>query len=160
MYAVTSSRRPRQPRPLRAILPRLLAGKPSAPAPHLRSKVYSMVAIGGLRNDHAGSGAPSEGGRLLGPEPRIEDVPQAVAEQVHAEHGQHDAEPWESRDPPRLPKVVTPLAQHAAPLGLRRLAPGAEKAERRRREDGGAEAERGRDHERGDDVGEDVADED
>jgi len=30
-------------------------------APHLRLKVYSMAAIGGLQNDHAGSGAPSEG---------------------------------------------------------------------------------------------------
>jgi len=40
-----------------------------------------MVAVGGLRNDHAGSVPPREGpGRLLGPDPRIEDVAQAVAE--------------------------------------------------------------------------------
>src|SRR5215510_10731795 len=129
-------------------------------APHPRSKVYSTVAIGGLRNDHAGSGAPSEGGRLLGPEPRIEDVAQAVAEQVHAEHGQHDAEPREGGDPPRLPEVVTPLAQHAAPLGLWRLATETEKAERRRRKDGRAETEGGRNHERRDNVGQDVANED
>src|SRR5499427_1951374 len=111
-------------------------------APHLRSKVYSTVAIGGLRNDHVGSGIPSEN-PFLGPEPRIEDVAQAVAEQVHAEHGQHDAEPGEGGDPPRLPQVVAPLTQHAAPLGLWRLATETQKAERRRRKNCRAETERG-----------------
>src|SRR5262249_59689188 len=114
-------------------------------APHLRSKVYSTVAIGGLRNDHVGSGAPSED-PFLGPEPRIEDVPQAVAEEVHAEHGQHDAEAGEGGDPPRLSQVVSPLAQHAAPLGLWRPATGAEKADPPRRKDGRTQDRGARNH--------------
>src|SRR5678816_2929943 len=93
-------------------------------------------------------------------QPRIQDVTQPVAEQVHAEHREHDAEPREGRDPPRLAQVVAALAQHAAPLRLRRLAAETEKTERGGGQDGGAEAEGGGHDERRDDVGEDVAGQD
>src|SRR5436190_23676557 len=44
-------------------------------------------------------------------QPRIEHVAQPVAQQVHGEHREHDADPGECRDPPRLAQVVAPLGE-------------------------------------------------
>src|SRR5882672_4264229 len=90
-------------------------------------------------------------------EPRIQDVAQPVADQVHGQHGEQDAEARERRDPPRLAEVVASFAQHAAPLRLGRLAPEPEEAERGGGEDRAAQAEGGGDDERRHHVGQDVA---
>src|SRR5262249_1393736 len=92
-----------------------------------------------------------------GPEAPVEDVAEAVAEQVHGEHRHHDGEAGKRGDPPRLAQVVAPLAQHAPPLGRGRRAAETEEAEGRRGENRRAEAEGGGDDERGEHVGQDVA---
>src|SRR5262245_12558868 len=53
------------------------------------------------------------------PEARVQDVTQPVPDQVHPEHGGHDAEPREGRDPPGFPQVVAALGEHPAPFRLR-----------------------------------------
>src|SRR6476659_1248721 len=127
---------------------------PSVPVPPATSATRSLRSMSreSIRNGRAETRS--------GLESRVEDVAQTVADQVHREHGEQDAEARERGYPPRLAQVVAPLAQHAAPLRLRRLAAQAQEAEGGGREDGAAEAEGGGDDQRGHHVGQDVAHQD
>src|SRR6266850_4806266 len=52
---------------------------------------------------------------------RIDDIAQAVAQQVEAEHRDHQREPWKERDPPfARHHEGGPLGHHDAPLGVGR----------------------------------------
>src|SRR5262245_54325376 len=63
--------------------------------------------------------APDEGRHA---QARTAHVPEAVAPEVHGEHGENGADPGNGRDPPGLAKIVPPLAEHAPPPGRGRLA--------------------------------------
>ena len=57
---------------------------------------------------------------------RIEHVPQAIAEQIDAQHRQHDRQAGHRADPPGVAQVVAALGQHSSPGRGRRLDPEAE----------------------------------
>src|SRR5215468_3871122 len=59
----------------------------------------------------------------------VEDVAQAVSEQVESQHGDHDGDAGEDGDPGRGFQIGPPLVQHVAPGGRGRLGGEAEVAE-------------------------------
>src|SRR5919106_2372437 len=91
------------------------------------------------------------------PELGIEVITQPVAQQVQREHGQHDGETREHRDPPGGDDQLAPVGDHEPPRRQRPRQAGAEEAQGRLQEDDVAHLERGQDQQRVDDVGEEVA---
>src|SRR5215468_2246898 len=68
---------------------------------------------------------------------RIDDVAQAIAEQVEAEHRNHQREAGKERDPPfARHHEACALGDHDAPFGRRRPHAKADEGEARRIEDG------------------------
>ena len=51
---------------------------------------------------------------------RVQDVPQAVAEEVQAQHGDKDREPWKDGDPGRREELLADPKTVAAKQQLRR----------------------------------------
>src|SRR5438045_2694442 len=74
------------------------------------------------RDRYANSRLRSAGCRSSAPAPRlwIENVTQAVAEQIEAEHRQEDRKTGENRQPWRRRDLVAGLRQHAAPAWIGR----------------------------------------
>src|SRR5438128_493805 len=66
---------------------------------------------------------------------RIELVAERVADQVHGDDRQHDAEAGHRRDPPRAQQIAAPVAEIDPPLRRRRPRAEAEKAQRRAEDD-------------------------
>src|SRR5262249_52130431 len=60
---------------------------------------------------------------------RIEQVAQAVAHEVEPEHGEVDRQPRKGRVPPPRRQIVAPVADHCAPLRVRRLGAEADEPE-------------------------------
>src|SRR2546428_666190 len=91
---------------------------------------------------------------------RVEGAAQRVAEEVGAQHGDHDGQAGERRDPPGAADVVAALADHPAPARRGRLHAEAQERQRRLDDDQLGELE-ARHHDGGtDDVRRDVAEED
>src|SRR5499426_3928262 len=68
--------------------------------------------------------------RLAPTQPRIERVAQAVAQQVEAEHREHDRCARKAEDPPGAAReVLVRIGEHRAPLGSRWLGAESEEAE-------------------------------
>src|SRR5438445_290211 len=86
----------------------------------------------------------------------VEDIAQAVADQVEREHAQHDRDAREDGDPRRGLEVRPPLVQHVPPRGRRRLGREAQVAQRGLDQDRLREGDRPLDHKRGHHVGEHV----
>src|SRR2546426_1911967 len=86
----------------------------------------------------------------------VEDIAQAVADQVEREHAQHDRDAREDGDPRRGLEVRPPLVQHVPPRGRRRLGREAQIAQRGLDQDRLREGDRPLDHKRGHHVGEHV----
>src|SRR5439155_12985711 len=87
---------------------------------------------------------------------RIEDVAQAVADQVEREHAHHDRDAREHGDPRSGLEIRSPFVQHVSPRGRRRLGREAEVAQRRLDQDRLRKRDRPLDHEGGHHVGQDV----
>src|SRR6266403_4610834 len=83
--------------------------------------------------------------RLLAPQARIEEIAQGVAHDVEGEHGQHDRQPGEGRDPRAALDVLPALAEDVAPARRGRGDAEAEERQTRLRADGGGDVERGHD---------------
>src|SRR6266404_1875040 len=123
---------------------------PSTTSPSRISRSSAIAALLRLDDDLVGDAA----------EPRVEDVAQAVAEEVEPEHGEHDREPGEDRHPDARLDEVPRRREHVPPRGLRRLRAEPEEAEERLPEDRLGEVD-GREHDqRRDDVRQDVAGDD
>src|ERR687897_3669008 len=92
---------------------------------------------------------------------RVECLAEAVADQVEAEHRDHDREAGDDRQVDRRREVLVRVGQHRPPLGRRRiLRPEAEEPEAGDVDDGGRHPERAGDDHRRDRVREDVREED
>src|SRR5215204_5001455 len=89
---------------------------------------------------------------------RIETVAQAVAGQIETENRERDRQTGKDRDVRGGEDVALGVAQHAAPLWRRLLGSHAEKPERRDEQDRVSETNRRLDHERREDVRQDVPD--
>src|SRR2546430_1841334 len=87
---------------------------------------------------------------------RIEDVAQAVADQVEREYAHHDRDAGEHGDPRSGLEIRSPFVEHVSPRGRRRLGREAEVAERRLDQDRLRKRDRPLDHEGGHHVGQDV----
>src|SRR4029077_17627507 len=85
--------------------------------------------------------------RLLAAEPGIEEVAQCVADDVEGEHGQHDRDPGERRDPGATLDVLTALAEDVAPARRGRWDAEAEERQACLGADGRRDVERGHDDE-------------
>src|SRR5262249_44567373 len=83
----------------------------------------------------------------------VEDVAQAVADQVEREHGDHDGDPGEHGDPRRRLEIRPSLIQHVAPRGRGRLSREAEVGKRGLDQDRLGQGHGALDHERRDHVG-------
>src|SRR6267143_1133739 len=90
---------------------------------------------------------------------RIKGIAQPVAEEIDGKHGQHDGEPGEGGEPPGGGEVVPPIRQHPAPGGRGRLDPEPEEGEGRLVDDHERQLERGHHDDRGQGIGQDVAEE-
>src|ERR1044072_5814260 len=92
---------------------------------------------------------------------RIDDVAQAVAQQIEAEHRDHQREPGKERDPPfARHHEGRAFGDHDAPLGIRRAHAESDEGQARRIEDRVAHRERHLpDHDRND-VGQDLRQQD
>src|SRR5262249_16134726 len=73
---------------------------------------------------------------------RVEHVAEPVAEQIEADHRDHDGEAGKDRDVRSHPEEIARLAQHRPPLRGGRLSPQAEEAQVGGGEDGRGEEER------------------
>src|SRR6266481_2356751 len=93
-------------------------------------------------------------------EPRIESVAEAIAEQVEAEHGDENREPGEESQPRVGLDEGDVGLEVPSPARRRRLSAQPEEGERRLHDDGGRDAERGRDDDRRQTVGQDVPEQD
>src|SRR5215510_14509075 len=62
------------------------------------------------------------------PQPRVDDVAQAVTQQVEAEYGKEDGKPRKGREPPRLRQVLPALGDGEPPVGIGRRGTHAEEA--------------------------------
>src|SRR5262245_8999410 len=78
-------------------------------------------------------------------QPRVEDVAQAITQQVEAHHGEEDGQARRRRVPPRIRQKLARLGDGPAPLRRGRRRAEAEEAERGGGEDGEAHAD-GRAH--------------
>src|SRR5690606_40218908 len=74
--------------------------------------------------------------------PRVERVPETVAEEVEREDREHDHGPREHRGVQRAAEVPPTLVEHRAPLGRGRLGPQPEEAEVRGGQDRRRHAQR------------------
>ena len=92
----------------------------------------------------------------MGAEPGIEDVAQPVAEEVEAQHDDHDREAGEDRQPRADVDIGSRGAQHAAPGSLRRLRAEPEEAERRLGQDRDRQVDGDEHEQRRPDVGDHV----
>src|SRR5947208_7713326 len=92
--------------------------------------------------------------------PRVERVPQAVAEDVQRDDGDHDCDSRSDRQPRRRDDPVLPLRDQLAPGGVRVLDPRTEERQRRLEQDVVRDDEREEDECRGRDVREDLAEHD
>src|SRR5438105_511555 len=90
----------------------------------------------------------------------VEEIPEAVAEQVDAEHRQEERHTREDRDPGRRDQEGLPLRQHGPPRDRRRLGAEPEEGESGLGDHVAADPDRRGDQERAEAVGEHVADED
>src|SRR5207247_4551159 len=90
----------------------------------------------------------------------IEEIAQAIAENVERADGEKDRKPRKEREPELGADEVPALADHDAPLGSRRLCPEANEAEAGRGDDGRAHVEARLDHQRSECVRKEVPPED
>src|SRR3954471_17620041 len=91
----------------------------------------------------------------------VEGVAQAVADEVHAHHGDEDGEAREVQEVRlRRADVALGVGQHAPPRRRRRLHAETEERQRGLRDDGGGDGERGVDQDGPDGVGDEVAHDD
>src|SRR5438093_3162809 len=90
----------------------------------------------------------------------VEDVAQAITEDVEGPHGEQDREPGKQRQPRLRADEVPTLADHHAPLRRRRLGTEADETEPGRRDDRRAHVETRLDEQRRDRVREEMARED
>ena len=139
----------------RARSPRTWRRATSAPRPRERSTAgkaeEALGAVGAMRWP-IGQRSSNRAAQ-----PRIEHVPDAVAEQVEGEHGDGDGEPGKQHQPPRRHEAgVQSVRQHVAPGGRRRRDADAEEAERGLDDDGDAQMRGRQDQEGGDALRQDV----
>src|SRR5436853_283437 len=92
-------------------------------------------------------------------ETRIERIAQPVAEKIDGQHGQHDREPGEGGEPPRGGEVVPSIREHPAPGGRGRLHAEPEEGQGRLVDDHEGQLQGGHDDDRGQRVGQHVAEE-
>src|SRR6266540_2882489 len=97
---------------------------------------------------------------LLATERRVEYVAEPVAGAADHDGGDHEHDAGAGRDPPRRVEVVAPLLDHPAPGRRGRLDAEPEEGQRRLEHDGARQLEGGDHHERGQHVGQDVAQDD
>src|SRR5436309_5738680 len=93
-------------------------------------------------------------------EPWVEDVAQAITEDVEGADGEQDREPGKQRQPRLRADEVPTLADHHAPLRRRRLGAEADETEPGRRDDRRAHVEARLDEQRRDRVRQEMASED
>src|SRR5262245_45255244 len=89
-------------------------------------------------------------------QPRVEDVTQAVAQQIEAHHGEKDGQARRRRVPPRIGEELARLGDGPAPLRRGRRRAEAEEPQRGGGEDGEAHADGGAYDDRRGDVGQHV----
>src|SRR6185503_4031733 len=120
------------PAPISRLMPSSTwAGPPSVTKSTLSPRTERSSAIAAIPHGPAAA------------QPRIEDVAQAVAEQVEAHDGEEDGQARRRRVPPRIREELARLGDRPAPLGRRRRRPQPEKSERRGGEDREPHADRG-----------------
>src|ERR1051326_8464018 len=78
-------------------------------------------------------------------DPRVEDVTQAVAQEIEPHHDEEDREAGRERVPPGLGQELARLGNHAAPFGRGRRRAEPQESERARGEDGESHADLGGD---------------
>jgi len=88
--------------------------------------------------------------RLFLLQPRVEDIAQAVAEDVESEHGADDTHPRIDRHPPRTPHELLCLLKHRPPRWDRRSYPEPQETQARYHDDVHPDRRHGDDYERGD----------
>src|SRR5690348_10874219 len=76
-------------------------------------------------------------------DPWIEDIAQAVTQEIEAHHDEEDGEARRQRGPPRFRQELARLRDHAPPFGGRRRRTETEEAERTGSQDGKAHADGG-----------------
>src|SRR5206468_1416865 len=120
------------------------ARRDSAKAPAVRPADFSswrrvswLMLVSSFQRASAG-GAPAPrrpAARTASRRVRVEDVTEAIADQVERQHCDHDRDAREHRDPRRGLQIGPPLVQHIAPGRRRRLRGQPEIAQRRLDED-------------------------
>ncbi len=122
--------------------------------------VTSMVSGPGIKQIMALRAQEEEGTPSGSFEARVERVPQAVSEEVEGEHGQGDGKPREKDEVRRAEKLIALPTKHRPPFRGRGLRAEAEEGERRRIQDGCGDAQRSRNDQRRQRVGENAAEKD
>src|SRR5205807_1950118 len=95
--------------------------------------------------------------RKSSPHPRVQDVPQPVAQQVESEDSEEHRQPRNDTEPRRLIHEASAAIQHVPPRGLRWLGAQSEKAQGRLEDDGVRKRLHGLHDERSGDVRKDLA---
>src|SRR3990170_3894247 len=93
-------------------------------------------------------------------EPRIERVPEPVAEHVDAQDGDHDGQPRKGRGPPRVRQIRAALGEHPPPGGRRRRHRESQERQPGLPDDHARDPQRGEDDDGGQHVGQDVPQQD
>ena len=137
------------PEPLSPASPTISPASTSSSASSTTGRVPNAICRSRIGSFIAGTSAP-----------RVEQVAQAVTEQVEGERGQQDRDPGEGHEPPLGREVGLALRHHQPPLGRRVLGAEAEERQRRGGQDHPADVERDLDDERRDRVRQDVAEHD
>src|SRR4051812_28807487 len=103
------------PEPDSPTIPRISPGKSSYETPSTAWTIPSSVLNSTARSSIARSGSGTHPPLL-----RVECVPEAVADEVHAEHDQDDQQAREDRQPPLRGIVLPVVDEHAERRGRRR----------------------------------------